>query len=102
MLLRPAAPLAAYLKGLYLFACGVCEAFEEALSTPRSRRNARALSWRLAEAAHFYFDGLTHAVRNDLTKVRHAPRELGAHLEELFFAAAYLHEQIAKLSRTVI
>jgi hypothetical protein len=100
-LLRPGAPLAAYLKGLYLFCGSAAEGFEDALSSPRSKRDSKALAWRLAEAAHFYFDGLTHAVRLELTKRRNAPRDLTAALEELFFSAAYFHAQIAKLSRAV-
>jgi hypothetical protein len=100
-LLRAGAPLAAYIKGLYLFCGSAAEGFEDALAAPRSKRDLKALGWRLAEAAHFYFDGLTHAVRLELTKQRSEPRELCAALEELFFAAAYFHAQIAKLSRGV-
>jgi hypothetical protein len=100
-LLRPGAPLMAYLKGLYLFCGAAAEGFEDSLSAPRSKRELKALAWRLAEAAHFYFDGLTHAVRLELTKMRNAPRDLPAVLEELFFAAAYFHGQVAKLSRAV-
>jgi hypothetical protein len=99
--LRPGAPLAAYLKGLYLFCGSAAEGFEDALAAPKSKRDLKALGWRLAEAAHFYFDGLTHAVRLELTKQRNPPRELSAALEELFFTAAYFHAQIAKLSRAV-
>jgi hypothetical protein len=100
-LLRPGAPLAAYLTGLYLFCGAAAEGFEDSLSVPRSKRDLKSLAWRLAEAAHFYFDGLTHAVRLELTKMRNAPRDLPPALEELFFTAAYFHGQVAKLSRAV-
>jgi hypothetical protein len=97
-LLRPDAPLTAYIKGLYLFCGGVAEVLDDTLSSPQ--RNPKGLGWRLAEASHFYFDGLTHGVRMDLAKIPCPPRELGASLEELFFAASYLHVQITKLSRS--
>jgi hypothetical protein len=97
-LLRAGAPLAAYVKGLHLFCGAAAEAFEEALTA--SRRDLKPCAWRLAEATHFYFDGLTHAVRLDLMKQRLAPnRDLAHALEELFFAAAYFHDHIAKLTR---
>jgi hypothetical protein len=101
-LLHSGGPLPAYLKGLYLFCGTVAEAFEDALAVPASRRDLRALGWRLAEAAHFYFDGLTDAVRLELLKARKAPRDLANALEELFFAAGYLHAQIARLSRMTL
>jgi hypothetical protein len=99
-LLRAGAPLSMYLKGLYLFCGSVAEALEEAFSAPRSKRDPKAFGWRLAEAAHFYFDGLIHAVRLELPKLpslSKGARDIEGPLEELFFAASYLHTQTGKL-----
>jgi hypothetical protein len=96
-LLHPGAPLVAYLKGLYVFCGTVTEVLEEALSTPT---DGRALGWRLAEAAHFYFDGLAPPVRAELTNLRQATEEFREQIEELFFAVSYLHRQLAKMCRS--
>jgi hypothetical protein len=98
-LLGSGSPLAAYLKGLYLFSNGIVEAFEDLLTEPPgSRVEWTALRWRIAEAAHFHFDGLIYAVRCELQRLKNA-EHLVATIEELFFAATYLHEQVQRTFR---
>ena len=91
-LLVQGAALSVYLKGLYAYGEGLSETFEEALSGLGSI-DGPALRFRLAESSQFYFDGLIHAVRFELS-LEDSSEEARAATEELFFAATFLHEQI--------
>jgi hypothetical protein len=96
-LLVQGAALSVYLKGVYAYGEGLSEAFEEALSGFASI-DGPALRFRLAESSQFYFDGLIHAVRFELS-LEDSSAEARAATEQLFFAATFLHEQILSAVR---
>ncbi len=90
-----------YLTGLYIW----CEDSLDALEGAALTSDAWVLHARLDQAAHYYFDGLVPRMRDEVDRLRgmrtfgaeYDPVELfGEHLEELFFAASYLHERLAK------
>lgn len=91
-LLVPGAALSVYLKGLFAYGEGLVETFEEALGGFASI-DGPAMKFRLAESSQFYFDGLSHAIRFELS-LNDESAEARAATEELFFAATFLHEQV--------
>ncbi len=93
-LLGAGAALSAYLRGLHLYCEGIVETFEEALAGLATLEGG-AVRFRLAAAAQFYFDGLMHAVRFDLARAGGAA-EAPAAVEELFFAATFLHRRVQR------
>jgi hypothetical protein len=96
-LFQPGSPMTAYLKGLFLFAEALSDAFEDVLGTAyQTTVDWMTLRMRVVEASHFYFDGLAQAVRNELEKT--APRggtDLDECVEELFFFASYMQGNTA-------
>jgi hypothetical protein len=98
------APLAIFLKGVYTWADWTMEALQElALSTYAGRADMEKLRARVAEAAHFYFDGLVPRIRE---AVRHVPiyrweeheplRGLSDDLEELFWTSSYAFQKLQR------
>jgi hypothetical protein len=97
------APLAPFLKGLYIWSDGVLDALGQLATELRALDPSwAALRLRLAEASQFYFDGLLRDIDDRVDRLRSAGYgsarmdEMSACLEELFFAAHWLSESLEK------
>jgi hypothetical protein len=94
------APLPAYMKGLYLF----CEEIISALTSLASGLRILQPDWaelrrRITDADVWYFNGLPREIQDELARLPVSEEiavRIGGRLEELFWAASYLHQGLEK------
>jgi hypothetical protein len=94
------APLFAYLKTLFAWTCGLADAFEEIATGLRRREPVRPVFLlQRINASYARLDGLMHATKASLRATEldeaHA-RALDVDLEELSWAASWLHVSLTK------
>jgi hypothetical protein len=101
-LFAPGAILAQYVSGIYLWCDATIVALGAfAMSLKGGSTDRCALRAALAEASGWYFDGLAEAARAEIAKLpervaEDARARFAEDLEELFWAASWLHEQLQK------
>jgi hypothetical protein len=100
-LFAPEEPLAVYVKGLYVWSAGVVDTLDELARALRELSpDWMRLRNRLDEASGFYFDGLVTKVRRQASaqhvhgRTTDATRALCDSLEEVFWAASWLHRSL--------
>jgi hypothetical protein len=103
-LLAPEAPLAAFVRGVYVWCAIVTDALQElAVSLHTMTPDWAQVRSKIDEGTSFYFDGLVLSIRRDVALARIHPRDLADPLhtfegdvEALLWAASWLSASLQK------